>query len=60
MSIEKNKQEKIKVSPFEFAIRSVAEPETLHQYEAKTKEEQQAEVRDKMESFFRRIKIKKQ
>lgn len=49
---------KTKISQFEYAIRSVCEPQTLHNYEERTHEEELELRRQKLRSVSKRIKIK--
>lgn len=51
---------KTKISAFEFAIREVAEPQTLHQFEARTEKEELELRRQKLLNQAKRMKIKQQ
>lgn len=50
---------KIKISAFEYAIRSVAEPETLDNYIPETETDRIEKFRKKTESFFKNIRYRK-
>lgn len=52
------KREPITVSPFEYAIRQIAEPETIDQYREETREEAAARQEKKIREFMGNIKVK--
>jgi len=54
-----DKTDKIKISAFEYAIRTVAEPETLDNYIPETESERIEKFKKKTESFFKKIRYKK-
>jgi hypothetical protein len=46
------------VSPFEFAIVQIADPDKAHTMRAETKEESRKRIEDKMKDFLSKIKTK--
>jgi hypothetical protein len=53
----KSAEAKTTISPFEFAIKSIADPENIHKYREETSEEKGMRIRKDFEEIAANIKI---